>query len=174
MRPRTSLGSRPTTPLDSDNNQGPTKYLAQKALPRGTSSTQVGAFLADVYLGRYWTIASFSVIYHLGMTLLTLSASVPGLRLTCYKKDECYVTNSQTAVFSLALYLVALGSSGMKPYVASYGADQFDDADEVEKGHKNSFFNWLYFSLNIGVLIGCSIPILIQENIGGDGDLVYR
>ncbi|KAL0378313.1 UNVERIFIED_CONTAM: protein NRT1/ PTR FAMILY 8.1 [Sesamum radiatum] len=108
----------------------------------------VGAFLADAYLGRYWTIASFSVIYLLGMMLLTLSASVPGLRPTCYKKDECYATNSQTAVFSLALYLVALGSGGMKPCVSSYGADQFDDADEVEKDHKSSFFNWLYFSLN--------------------------
>ncbi|KAL0307864.1 UNVERIFIED_CONTAM: protein NRT1/ PTR FAMILY 8.2 [Sesamum angustifolium] len=63
----------------------------------------------------------------------------------------------------LALYLVALGSGGMRPCVSSYGADQFDDADEVEKGHKSSFFNWLYFSVNIGVLIGCSIPVLIQE-----------
>ncbi|KAL0379249.1 UNVERIFIED_CONTAM: protein NRT1/ PTR FAMILY 8.2 [Sesamum radiatum] len=89
-----------------------------------------------------------------------------GLRPTCYKKDECYTTDSQTAVFSVALYLVALGSGGMKPCVSSYGADQFDDADEVEKGHKSSFFNWLYFSTNIGVLIGCSIPILIQVNIG--------
>ncbi|KAL0332965.1 UNVERIFIED_CONTAM: protein NRT1/ PTR FAMILY 8.1 [Sesamum calycinum] len=126
----------------------------------------VGAFLADAYLGRYWTIATFSVIYLLGMTLLTLSASVPGLRPTCYKKDECYATNSQTAVFFLALYLVALGSGGMRPCVSSYGADQFDDADEIEKGHKSSFFNWLYFSVNIGVLIGCSIPVFIQENIG--------
>ncbi|KAL0448361.1 UNVERIFIED_CONTAM: protein NRT1/ PTR FAMILY 8.1 [Sesamum latifolium] len=126
----------------------------------------VGAFLADAYLGRYWTIASFSVIYVLGMTLLALSASVPGLRPTCYKKDECYATDSQTAVFSVALYLVALGSGGMKPCVSSYGADQFDDADEVEKGHKSSFFNWLYFSTNIGVLIDCSIPVLIQVNIG--------
>ncbi|KAL0379247.1 UNVERIFIED_CONTAM: protein NRT1/ PTR FAMILY 8.1 [Sesamum radiatum] len=102
----------------------------------------------------------------LGMMFLTLSASVPGLRPTCYKKDECYATNSQTAVFSLALYLVALGSGGLKPCVSSYGADQFDDVDEVEKDHKSSFFNWLYFSLNIGVLIGCSIPVVIQENIG--------
>ncbi|KAL2240123.1 protein NRT1/ PTR FAMILY 8.1-like [Sesamum indicum] len=125
-----------------------------------------GAFLADAYLGRYWTIAGFSVIYVLGMTLLTLSASVPGLRPTCYKKDECYATNSQTTVCTVALYLVALGFGGMKPCVSSYGADQFDDADEVEKGHKSSFFNWLYFSMNVGMLIGCSVPVWIQVNIG--------
>ncbi|KAL0445590.1 UNVERIFIED_CONTAM: protein NRT1/ PTR FAMILY 8.1 [Sesamum latifolium] len=126
----------------------------------------VGAFLADAYLGRYWTIASFSIIYVLGMTLLMLSASVPGLRPTCYKKDECYATNSQTAVCFLALYLVALGTGGIKPCVSSYGADQFDDADEVEKGHKSSFFNWFYFSINIGALIASSILVWIQVNIG--------
>ncbi|KAK4407816.1 protein NRT1/ PTR FAMILY 8.1 [Sesamum angolense] len=126
----------------------------------------VGAFLADAYLGRYWTIASFSTIYVLGMTLLTLSASVPGLRPKCYKKDECYATSSQTAVCFLALYLVALGTGGIKPCVSSYGADQFDDADEVEKGHKSSFFSWFYFSINIGALIASSILVWIQVNIG--------
>ncbi|KAK4412418.1 protein NRT1/ PTR FAMILY 8.1 [Sesamum alatum] len=126
----------------------------------------VGAFLADAYLGRYWTIASFSIIYVLGMTLLTLSASVPGLRPTCYKKDDCHATKSQTAVCFVALYLVALGTGGIKPCVSSYGADQFDDSDEVEKGHKSSFFNWFYFSINIGALIASSILVWIQVNIG--------
>ncbi|KAJ6755784.1 OLIGOPEPTIDE TRANSPORTER-RELATED [Salix purpurea] len=32
----------------------------------------LGAFLADADLGRYWTIAGFSIIYVVGMTLLTL------------------------------------------------------------------------------------------------------
>ncbi|KAL3829104.1 hypothetical protein ACJIZ3_017906 [Penstemon smallii] len=126
----------------------------------------IGAFLADAYLGRYWTIASFSIIYVIGMTLLTLSASVPGLRPTCYKKDECKATNSQTAACFVALYLVALGTGGIKPCVSSYGADQFDDADEVEKGHKGSFFNWFYFSINIGALVASSILVWIQVNIG--------
>ncbi|KAL0378481.1 UNVERIFIED_CONTAM: protein NRT1/ PTR FAMILY 8.2 [Sesamum radiatum] len=71
--------------------------LLQRISPTSYVVLLVGAFLADPYLGRYWTIASFSVIYVLGMTLLTLSASVPGLRPTCYKKDECYATNSQIA-----------------------------------------------------------------------------
>ncbi|KAL0448426.1 UNVERIFIED_CONTAM: protein NRT1/ PTR FAMILY 8.2 [Sesamum latifolium] len=66
------------------------------------------------------------------MTLLTLSASVLGLRQTCYRKDDCFAT-SQTAVFSLELYLVALGSSGMKPCVSSYWADQLDGVDEVHE-----------------------------------------
>lgn len=100
------------------------------------------------------------------MTLLTLSASVPGLRPTCYEKDKCYATSLQSALCFTALYLVALGTGGIKPCVSSYGADQFDDADEVEKGHKASFFNWFYFSINIGALVAGSVIVWIQVNIG--------
>ncbi|WOG89111.1 hypothetical protein DCAR_0208347 [Daucus carota subsp. sativus] len=126
----------------------------------------IGAFLADAYLGRYWTIAGFSIIYVIGMTLLTLSASVPGLRPSCVSKDDCHATEFQSAICFTALYLVALGTGGIKPCVSSYGADQFDDDDEVEKKHKSSFFNWFYFSINIGALIASSLLVYIQDNVG--------
>ncbi|CAH9109311.1 unnamed protein product [Cuscuta epithymum] len=125
----------------------------------------VGAFLADAYLGRYWTIASFSIIYVIGMTLLTLSASVRGISPTCTAQDKCYATGSQTAVCFVALYLVALGTGGIKPCVSSYGADQFDDADEKERKQKSSFFNWFYFSINIGALVASSLIVWIQEDV---------
>ncbi|KAK7860396.1 protein nrt1/ ptr family 8.2 [Quercus suber] len=124
----------------------------------------IGAFIADSYLGRYWTIALFSVIY--GMTLLTLSASIPGLKPTCYGKEDCHATVTQSAVCFLALYLIALGTGGIKPCVSSYGADQFDDSDEDEKKHKSSFFSWFYFSINVGALIASSLLVWIQDNIG--------
>ncbi|KAA8543771.1 hypothetical protein F0562_022052 [Nyssa sinensis] len=126
----------------------------------------IGAFLADSYLGRYWTIASFSIIYVTGMTLLTLSATIPGLRPTCVEKDVCHATTTQSAICFLALYLIALGTGGIKPCVLSYGADQFDDADEVEKKHKSSFFNWFYLSINIGALVATSVLVWIQMNVG--------
>lgn len=94
------------------------------------------------------------------MTLLTLSASVPGLKPSSDPKEV------QTAVCFVALYLIALGTGGIKPCVSSYGADQFDDADEVEKKHKSSFFNWFYFSINIGALIASSVLVWIQDNMG--------
>ncbi|XP_052185303.1 protein NRT1/ PTR FAMILY 8.1-like [Diospyros lotus] len=126
----------------------------------------LGAFLADAYLGRYWTIACFSIVYVIGMTLLTLSASVPGLKPKCYEKDVCNPTHTQTAACFLALYLIALGTGGIKPCVSSYGADQFDDADEAEKKRKSSFFNWFYFSINIGALVASSVLVWVQDNVG--------
>lgn len=100
------------------------------------------------------------------MTLLTLSASVPGLRPACVTKEDCHPTHTQSVVTFLALYLIALGTGGIKPCVSSYGADQFDDADEAEKNHKSSFFNWFYFSINIGALIASSVLVWVQDNVG--------
>ncbi|KAG8662993.1 hypothetical protein MANES_01G165000v8 [Manihot esculenta] len=124
----------------------------------------IGAFLADAYLGRYWTIATFSIIYVIGMTLLAMSASVPGLKPKCYAKNDCDPTDGQSAACFVALYLIAVGTGGIKPCVSSYGADQFDDTDEVEKKHKGSFFNWFYFSINVGALIASSVLVYVQNN----------
>lgn len=129
----------------------------------------IGAFLADAYLGRYWTIAIFSIIYVIGMTFLTVTASVSGLKPVCHGprgEETCQVTDAQSATFFVALYLIALGTGGIKPCVSSYGADQFDDADEAEKKHKSSFFNWFYFSINIGALIASSVLVWVQDNEG--------
>ncbi|GKB38620.1 NRT1/ PTR family 8.2-like protein [Tanacetum coccineum] len=122
--------------------------------------------LHDTYLGRYWTITTFSIIYTIGMGMVTLSASVPGLKPTCYEKDVCSATNTQTALCFTSLYLVALGTGGIKPCVSSYGADQFDDNDEVEKKQKGSFFNWFYFVINIGALLASTVVVWIQDNVG--------
>ncbi|XVE76511.1 hypothetical protein DITRI_Ditri12bG0179600 [Diplodiscus trichospermus] len=125
----------------------------------------IGAFLADAYLGRYWTIAGFSIIYVFGMTLLTLSASVPGLKPSC-DGDHCHPAVGQSAVFFVALYMIALGTGGIKPCVSSFGADQFDETDDIERKKKSSFFNWFYFSINIGALIASSVLVWIQMNVG--------
>lgn len=129
----------------------------------------IGAFLADAYLGRYWTIAIFSIIYVIGMTFLTVTASVSGLKPICHGprgEETCQVTDAKSTAFFVALYLIALGTGGIKPCVSSYGADQFDDADEAEKKHKSSFFNWFYFSINIGALIAASVLVWVQDNEG--------
>ncbi|XP_042503187.1 protein NRT1/ PTR FAMILY 8.3-like [Macadamia integrifolia] len=125
----------------------------------------IGAFLADSYWGRYWTVAVFSTIYFIGMSTLTLSASV-------FKPPACVgfvcppATPTEQAIFFFGLYLIALGTGGIKPCVSSFGADQFDDTDPVERVKKGSFFNWFYFSINIGSLISSSFLVWIQDNAG--------
>ncbi|KAL6953963.1 hypothetical protein U1Q18_042479 [Sarracenia purpurea var. burkii] len=88
------------------------------------------------------------------------------LKPQCSEKDVCHPTGQQTGVFYMGLYLIALGTGGIKPCVSSFGADQFDDSDEVEKKHKSSFFNWFYFSINIGALVASTVLVWIQTNVG--------
>ncbi|KAK9678303.1 hypothetical protein RND81_11G202300 [Saponaria officinalis] len=127
----------------------------------------IGAFLADGYLGKYWTIATFSVIHFIGMSALTLSASVPALRPSECVGSICpSATSSQYAILFVGLYLVALGAGGIKPCVSSFGADQFDDTDHRERAGKVSFFNWFYFSISIGCLVSSIFVVWIQENVG--------
>ncbi|CAH9094970.1 unnamed protein product [Cuscuta europaea] len=127
----------------------------------------IGAVLADAYWGRYWTIAVFSTIYFIGMCTLAMSASVPAFKpVECMGSSCPTTTPAQYAVFFMGLYLIALGTGGIKPCVSSFGADQFDDTDSRERIKKGSFFNWFYFSINIGALISSSFIVWIQDNAG--------
>uniref|UniRef100_A0A0D9WUH4 Uncharacterized protein n=1 Tax=Leersia perrieri TaxID=77586 RepID=A0A0D9WUH4_9ORYZ len=124
----------------------------------------VGAFLADAYLGRYRTIAAFMALYIAGLALLTMSASVPGMKPP--PADGPPTGGGQSAAFYVALYLIALGTGGIKPCVSSFGADQFDDADPREHRSKASFFNWFYMSINVGALVASSVLVWVQMNVG--------
>ncbi|KAE8689739.1 Protein NRT1/ PTR FAMILY 8.3 [Hibiscus syriacus] len=92
-------------------------------------SPLIGAFLADAYLGRYWTIAIFSIIYF----FVRLKPLCNG--------EVCHPTQRQVAVFFVALYLnlIALGTGGIKTCVSSFGADRFDVTDEVERKKRALF-----------------------------------
>lgn len=73
----------------------------------------LGAVLADGYWGRYTTILWFSVIYVVGLAVLSLGASIAGATLTIRR----------TLSFG-GLFLVCLGTGGIKPCVSAFGADQ--------------------------------------------------
>lgn len=75
-------------------------------------------------------------------------------------------TPTQYAIFLFRLYLVALGSGGIKPCVSSFGADQFDDTDPKEREAKGSFFNWFFLSIQTGTLLSTSFLVWNQENVG--------
>ncbi|XP_051212529.1 protein NRT1/ PTR FAMILY 8.2-like [Lolium perenne] len=124
----------------------------------------LGAFIADSYLGRFRTIAAFMTLYIAGLVLLTMSAAVPGMKPP--ECADCHPTKGQNAAFFAALYLIAVGTGGIKPCVSSFGADQFDDADPREMRSKSSFFNWFYMSINVGALVASSVLVWLQMNVG--------
>ncbi|XP_022760326.1 protein NRT1/ PTR FAMILY 5.2-like [Durio zibethinus] len=130
----------------------------------------LGAYVADAHLGRYWTFVIASLIYISGMSLLTLSVSLHGLKPPpCHQAnvDDCKKASTlQLAVFFGALYTLAVGTGGTKPNISTIGADQFDDFHPKEKAHKLSFFNWWMFSIFFGTLFANTVLVYIQDNVG--------
>ncbi|KAM3373494.1 hypothetical protein ACQJBY_020119 [Aegilops geniculata] len=120
----------------------------------------VGAFLADTYWGRYKTIVIFLSIYTVGMLVLTFSAILPSL-MQSSNHHEIH----RVAVYA-GLYLTALGNGGIKPCTSAFGADQFDMADPAERVKKGSFFNWYFFSINVGSLLSTTVIVWVQDNVG--------
>ncbi|KAI4332159.1 hypothetical protein L6164_017089 [Bauhinia variegata] len=104
----------------------------------------LGGFVADSYLGCYSTIIVASLIYILGLGLLTISAMLPSLsNYECQVTDEFTSCSSQFQVILLffSLYLVAIGQGGHKHCVQAFGADQFDERHPKECKARSSFFN---------------------------------
>ncbi|KAM0977134.1 hypothetical protein ACFX2J_019793 [Malus domestica] len=112
----------------------------------------LGAFVADSFLGRYRTIVYASLLYILGLGLLTLSAVLSSSEI-------------QVIFFFFSLYLVAVAQGGHKPCVQAFGADQFDVSDPEECKAKSSFFNWWYFGLCAGTSVTLILLTYIQDNL---------
>ncbi|KAJ7296295.1 hypothetical protein O6H91_Y132300 [Diphasiastrum complanatum] len=134
----------------------------------------IGAVLADSYLGRYWTIAIFSIIYLIGLICLTISAAIPAMmpsdadctQLELFLGVCQHASISQSAFLYFGLYVVALGSGGIRPCVAAFGADQFNEEDPIEKKNLAVFFNGFYFMISLGAILSLTGMVYIQNNVG--------
>ncbi|KAG6599951.1 Protein NRT1/ PTR FAMILY 5.1, partial [Cucurbita argyrosperma subsp. sororia] len=126
----------------------------------------LGAYIADSFLGRFWTFTFSSLIYVMGMVFLTMAVSVKTLKPTCNNGVCSKATPSQITFFYISLYTIALGAGGTKPNISTFGADQFDDFNPAEKQMKVSFFNWWMFSSFVGALFATLGLVYIQENLG--------
>ncbi|XP_051128823.1 protein NRT1/ PTR FAMILY 4.5 isoform X2 [Andrographis paniculata] len=136
--------------------------------------TVLVAVVADAYVGRFTAILAAAAVEFLGVGLLGLQAHLPSLKPPplCGGADPnsgCEPVGGANAAFLFtALYLVALGSGGVKAALPAHGADQFDENDPIEATQKSSYFNWILVSAMIGNLIGVTAIVYIQYNRGWD------
>ncbi|MCO5579466.1 hypothetical protein L7F22_033321 [Adiantum nelumboides] len=110
------------------------------------------AFLADIYIledfGLLFTPQHFTFL--------------PG---TCSRGLSCpTATSFQLAFFYLSLYLIAVGTGGVKPRLEAFGADQFDEYHPSESNSKSSFFSWWYFGIAFGALVSYTVIVYIEDN----------
>ncbi len=88
----------------------------------------LGGLLSDSFFGKYRTIFWLSLVYCVGQVLLALSVeSKPG--------------------FYTGLFLIALGSGGIKPCVSAFVGDQFD---QTNKHLAKLVFDAFYWIINFG------------------------
>ncbi|XP_051129226.1 protein NRT1/ PTR FAMILY 6.3-like [Andrographis paniculata] len=130
----------------------------------------LGGFVADTFLGRYLTIGIFAAVQATGVTILTISTIIPGLRppkCPANSPAACIpASGKQLMVLYLGLYLTALGTGGLKSSVSGFGSDQFDESDAGEKKKMVKFFHWFFFFINIGSLGAVTVLVYIQDNVG--------
>ncbi|KAL8139894.1 hypothetical protein V2J09_005915 [Rumex salicifolius] len=128
----------------------------------------LGGFIADTFLGRYLTIAIFASVQAAGATILTISTIIPTLHPPpCKDGEQCIpASGSQLGVLYLALYLLALGTGGVKSSVSGFGSDQFDDSNKVERAQMTTFFSWFYFFINLGSLAAVTVLVYIEDDMG--------
>lgn len=107
----------------------------------------LGAIVADVFLGKYLTIMSLSLVYCAGHLVLALLDSKLGI--------------DPKVLLGSGLFLIALGSGGIKPCVSAHVGDQFG---ERNKDLLQKVFGWFYFSINFGSFFSSLLCPWLLEN----------
>ncbi|XP_031245587.1 solute carrier family 15 member 3 isoform X2 [Mastomys coucha] len=136
----------------------------------------VGGWLADVYLGRFLTISLSLLLYLAASGLLLTTITDDGRRSFCGEMPElplepaCPSTNCQGSGSSpycattlyLVLLLLALAASSVRSNLTSFGADQVMD---LGRDATRRFFNWFYWSINLGAVLSLLVVAFIEQNI---------
>ena len=102
----------------------------------------LGGWLSDRYFGKYNTVLWFSLIYCAGHACLALF-------------------EDNATGFYTGLFLIALGSGGIKPLVVSFCGDQFDQSN---KNLAKLVFDAFYWIINFGSFFASLLaPRLLRE-----------
>lgn len=99
--------------------------------------------------------------------MLAISTKLPRLRPPpCRPGHPCEQADGlQMGILYLALYLVAVGTGGLKSSVSGFGTDQFDDKDEKEKAQMAYFFNRFFLFISVGTLTAVTVLVYVQDEV---------
>lgn len=104
----------------------------------------LGGWLSDRFFGKYNTVLWFSLIYCAGHACLAL------------------FEDNRTGFYT-GLFLIALGSGGIKPLVVSFVGDQFDKSN---KHLAKVVFDAFYWTINFGSFFASLLMPLFLRNYG--------
>uniref|UniRef100_A0AAR2IZI2 Solute carrier family 15 member 2 n=1 Tax=Pygocentrus nattereri TaxID=42514 RepID=A0AAR2IZI2_PYGNA len=117
----------------------------------------IGAIIADSWLGKFKTIIYLSIVYVIGHVIKSVGA-IPDVG-----DSTVHISLSM-----LGLILIAFGTGGIKPCVAAFGGDQFEEEHTEER---RKFFSIFYMSINAGSVLSTIITPILRGDVqcfGGD------
>ncbi len=106
----------------------------------------LGGWLADRFFGKYHTIFWLSLVYCVGHACLALF-------------------DSNRTGFYTGLALIALGSGGIKPCVAAFVGDQFD---QTNKHRAKVVFDAFYWIINFGSFFASLLMPIFLRSYGAE------
>lgn len=104
----------------------------------------LGGWLADRFFGKYNTIFWLSLVYCAGHACLA-------------------IFENNIRGFYTGLFLIALGSGGIKPLVSSFVGDQFDKSN---RSLAQKVFDGFYWIINFGSFFASLLMPLLLKNFG--------
>ncbi|XP_047226071.1 solute carrier family 15 member 2 isoform X1 [Girardinichthys multiradiatus] len=119
----------------------------------------LGAVIADSWLGKFKTIIYLSIVYMIGHVVKSVGA-IPSVGNT----------DAHIALSMVGLILIALGTGGIKPCVAAFGGDQFE---EEHKKERQKFFSIFYMSINAGSVLSTLITPILRGDVQCFGSDCY-
>ena len=103
----------------------------------------LGAVISDVFWGKFRTVILFSLAYCVGCVVLAFGR--------------------EPVMIEVGLFLIAFGTGGIKPCVATNVGDQFTSANQhlIERA-----FSWFYLAVNAGSIISIALCPWLLEHVG--------
>ncbi|XP_010535570.1 PREDICTED: protein NRT1/ PTR FAMILY 2.7-like isoform X2 [Tarenaya hassleriana] len=123
----------------------------------------VAAIVSDSFFGTIPVISSSAFISLAGIVLLTLTASIHSLRpRPCENTSSLCQSPSrlQLGILFTALSLTSIGTGGTRFTLAAAGANQYSKPKD-----QRSFFNWFFFTMYLGAVIGATAVVYVEDNI---------
>lgn len=109
-----------------------------------------GGWVADRYLGKYWTIVAFSIPFILGNALMVVQGNVELL----------------TILLPISLAIIAMGSGVIKPNISALMGLTYDQQRPGQEQLRSEAFTMFYWAINVGSLISQSCMPLLRDQVG--------
>src|SRR5437763_1619219 len=105
----------------------------------------LGGWVADRFLGKYWTIVLFAVPYVIGQVLIGLS---------------------DLTLMYVALVILAFGSGVIKPNISSLMGMTYDRYRPGQDLLRSRAFGYFYMAINVGSLLSYQVCPLLRDYFG--------